>query len=809
MNFNTFFLDKLSASDQPLSLNSKKGSSSTSLFSDIIKVCEHENTGPKLGDPFTGLNSAPSENHRLTENVVECSGDKLRILSEFIQSFMDGSAKTVSSPEVIHDLQQVVISKKQYVLPAGGMAEFLSGLLQKSDLDKDSDYKSAINSGDGKTDVLQIFHIDSASAENTGISPLDISSQNKMSEDELIHHEMMTQSLLNYLTNSKILNLSFKNGPDKLTVTVREVPEDNIEAKLNFDKLSADFENAGKMIYNSDALPSDKPAEYFLATLNMNSKNLSDPESGAGKNISPVYVSSAGKLSVDNIYKTEVVQVSSKSAPEETNSLFSAPPIEKDRDLSSSATAQNVRTANSISDGYDNKQFKIFNLESDKTLNGYSSTEPLDISGLEIVYPEKLSDSVLLEKISSMPPVNNNGTGNTKHVNASAEIKNPPVENIPIQMRKNSPDFKVSDSNKNLEQNEDNKPAVNTETLKNLLAKNDSINHAVFTKTDSASNSNLKQSGTSIPGDVLNNSEKLPEPDMALRDESVNRPVEELKNLSNQKSTLKKVMDSREENAVNQKNKDVGTEAAKNGTSIDDQMILGGESKNIPVIKPSLATDVSGVENTKIEKETMSNKSGQGINTQENKDSAKSSQTKSSEEKDLSKQKPNEIFKNVLQGSDQANEVTAEKFKNLPEMKQANEPIKILKAPELVHELSKFIQTGEKQSMTFQLSPENLGKVRLIVDLIDNQIHTRIEVENENVKQFVQSNAEQLKQNLQSAGINLGQLNISLAESEQKFAKAGAPRKKTGEKISKIKDSDVNTRPAQKTLGYNTYEYLA
>jgi flagellar hook-length control protein FliK len=135
--------------------------------------------------------------------------------------------------------------------------------------------------------------------------------------------------------------------------------------------------------------------------------------------------------------------------------------------------------------------------------------------------------------------------------------------------------------------------------------------------------------------------------------------------------------------------------------------------------------------------------------------------------------------------------------------------VKLIKPTEIIQEFSKIIQAGEKQSMTFQLTPENLGKVKLIVDLVGNQINTRIEVENDQVKQFIQSNVEQLKQNLQSSGVHLSNVNVSLAESEQKFTKAFTHRRKMGEKISRIKEGDDTTRRSQKTLGYNTYEFLA
>ncbi|MDP2038832.1 MAG: flagellar hook-length control protein FliK, partial [Ignavibacteria bacterium] len=131
-------------------------------------------------------------------------------------------------------------------------------------------------------------------------------------------------------------------------------------------------------------------------------------------------------------------------------------------------------------------------------------------------------------------------------------------------------------------------------------------------------------------------------------------------------------------------------------------------------------------------------------------------------EKENSKSNSSETFKNHLNqvvSSDKNFEV--ENLKPQVDLKQAHEAFKTVKQHEIMPEFSKLILQGEKQTMTLQLTPENLGKVKLTVDIIENQIVTKIEVENEQVKQFVQSNIEQLKQNMQSAGIPLTNVNVS------------------------------------------------
>ena len=179
-------------------------------------------------------------------------------------------------------------------------------------------------------------------------------------------------------------------------------------------------------------------------------------------------------------------------------------------------------------------------------------------------------------------------------------------------------------------------------------------------------------------------------------------------------------------------------------------------------------------------------------------------------EKENSKSNSSETFKNHLNqvvSSDKNFEV--ENLKPQVDLKQAHEAFKTVKQHEIMPEFSKLILQGEKQTMTLQLTPENLGKVKLTVDMIENQIVTKIEVENEQVKQFVQSNIEQLKQNMQSAGIPLTNVNVSLAD-DQKNQKMFTQKKKSlshDEKEDVIEETTMNE--TKKKMGYNTYEYTA
>jgi flagellar hook-length control protein FliK len=183
-------------------------------------------------------------------------------------------------------------------------------------------------------------------------------------------------------------------------------------------------------------------------------------------------------------------------------------------------------------------------------------------------------------------------------------------------------------------------------------------------------------------------------------------------------------------------------------------------------------------------------------------------QTKASDDKDLLKQHQSEAFKgDLLQSMNNSGDI--EKNKILSTLKNLVEPQKTVNVSEIIKEFSKNIQQGDKQSITYQLTPENLGKVKLVIDLVHNQVNTHIEVENDQVRQFIQSNIEQLKDSLKQSGVQLSNVNISLANYEKGSAKSFAQNKKASGKTARVKASEEPEPEVNRTMGYNTYEFLA
>ena len=63
--------------------------------------------------------------------------------------------------------------------------------------------------------------------------------------------------------------------------------------------------------------------------------------------------------------------------------------------------------------------------------------------------------------------------------------------------------------------------------------------------------------------------------------------------------------------------------------------------------------------------------------------------------------------------------------------------------------------------------------------MVDKALHANIEVENESVKQTIQTNFNQLRTALAQSGITVAGLTISLNNGGEKNTKASEPKRKT------------------------------
>src|SRR5690606_9649412 len=128
------------------------------------------------------------------------------------------------------------------------------------------------------------------------------------------------------------------------------------------------------------------------------------------------------------------------------------------------------------------------------------------------------------------------------------------------------------------------------------------------------------------------------------------------------------------------------------------------------------------------------------------------------------------------------------------------------------------LKSGEELSI--QLAPENLGKVRISLELKEGVMSARIGVENESVRQAVESNLAGLRESLEASGVKLQGLNVSV---DQRHGSLFNPDGSNAESFfrqqgreGRAGNGGAETAPFEsapesdtgRRLGYNTLEYI-
>lgn len=906
MNFNTFFLDKLSAGSQSLTSSSGKTSPSSYLFSDIMKVYEQENgTNLKSQSDSVNPNSNIIEGSPFSVNVIECNDVKLKTLSDFIKSFIANSQEPINISELKHDLQPVVISKKQFLLSANGMEDFIKGLVESIDLNMSDDLKAAVTLNIENSEELKKLSTEIKSDEKE-IPLLEKESGDNLAADiPLLSTGIMSESILGFLSNNKSLTLSFKSNLEKVNINLYELPEDNFETKINIEKLASDFIKEGKKIGNAElessneiereelvntsfkSVTGNRPAEYFISSSEETDLLLEEHQPGVvnpDTSLKPVGFNAPQN---GNVYKTEIMEISympnvlmndlSVAVSSKAGKLSMDPimlsgftfndsavsdvkfrlnnnlsmqlkvdaSVDKNLLESTSHIKTEVPNSNSLFIQQTSQVMKVTDADNNKVLSAEIKSEYISET---VVTPDSKSPSLKTELPLSMNLTKDKVTANNnpdQAASSKANEKQEEVNNTKVLLNELNGKLIGVEFKKAVGKDESIKVVEDSTSAKSVpgdVAKesrvviknavNKSYAEIEFEKNKSKEylNSPLQETDPVVYDGELKDKKDLTsfmngklsgvEFKKAVGNDNDVKAIKENEGVKSVSSDVAKESKVVVKEAVNESSNEIDFVNYKSGDKFKGilqgaDQIAGNDKKilfselNGKLVGVDVKKTVVKVDNVKPIIENESIKSASGENSKENAAAVKGEESKSSDGKDFAKHKSNDSSENILHRVDQTNGNDSNIFKIAPELKTSHDVPKIIKTQEIISEFSKIIQTGEKQSMTFQLTPENLGKVKLIVELVENQINTRIEVENEQVKQFIQSNLEQLKQNLQSSGIQLSTVNVSLTESEQKFAKAFTPRKKSGERVSKVKTNDEETHPTQKSLGYNTYEFLA
>jgi len=126
-------------------------------------------------------------------------------------------------------------------------------------------------------------------------------------------------------------------------------------------------------------------------------------------------------------------------------------------------------------------------------------------------------------------------------------------------------------------------------------------------------------------------------------------------------------------------------------------------------------------------------------------------------------------------------------------------------------EISDLIINKEAHTVVLKLEPKELGEIKIRLDVVNNVVNANLHVENEAVKQLIQNNLSQLRDNLMQQGLALNNFNISyrnkekgrrFSDSSSNKTSAGLPDEVT-EEATKVKDYQF------KNLGYNRFDFIA
>ncbi len=135
--------------------------------------------------------------------------------------------------------------------------------------------------------------------------------------------------------------------------------------------------------------------------------------------------------------------------------------------------------------------------------------------------------------------------------------------------------------------------------------------------------------------------------------------------------------------------------------------------------------------------------------------------------------------------------------------------LKTVKAAEIMKEVSQFIQQKNTGSMILKVSPENLGNIKIALEIIDEVVSAKIEVNNSAAREVLENNVKQLQNSLSQNGVQVNSINISLSNFDQKQNKNFVPNKRKSYGYSDEKEVEETSKTNDRKLGYNTMEYLA
>lgn len=861
MNLSTFFFDKLSRTDSNLALNGKKSIDANYIFSDLIKVFEGDNTSSNEINSFSQENT--QELFSNEEKIVNLSPQEFRTLDNLIHQILNDDQK-IEVSKTDYKFTDAEITKEKFVVDKDKLIEFLSTFFQNQKFKLSDAVKTRIEN-DGKLSITFKNKLNKISVTITPIITDPQIEQEVNTDDFLFVNKLLVDSL----------SLQSKNG-QSLEDGITSCQEDNEKNVQQLDQeiyLTKNETISNQSTKDSSLNELSIVVGNILDNNFIHEKIAEKPTGILDNSNNPVSVQSKNKEQIQNaFYKVELIKISDLQRQDTSTNMVDEFSLLQNK-VNSNPDSKIVSThfENDLKANSDNEEFKpeeiVYpKIKSEQSQNIPNSNEQLSLKDIyneltdeeksvfkkyeesneikKVVYTINKIEKNETEEINSKPVnydyaeeeiLNKNNVGSNQDFNPESNSKlnyGPNITQKDIKEVNLSNEKSISKPNqKEIEVEEIielKKVLTEPEPKTNHVHQNSKEKNSIILSDESNSEEEIKSKNIKPEENIVvrNNVLKIDDEANVERKQIFNKPIifyDENGKLNEDKIDEKDIIKIQTDVKPSiQENVLVKVSSSPNLKIFNDlekeniagKLKISDEKNSEVIVKEN--NSIFRMDDKQTEKSTLDKKveikQTESKNHLTDENQYQTSDKNSSENRNNFEANKNIFTKSDIQHINLAGSLEFDKIKTIIDQRQYFESTKVLQQHEIIPEFSKFIQLGEKQTISFQLTPENLGKVNLIVDLVDNVVTTKIEVENEQIKQFIQSNLDQLKNNLQSNGIQLNNINISLADYSQKQnGKVVTEKKKYNSKVSheEEKIEEVRLHKATKKMGYNTYEFLA
>ncbi|MDH7604715.1 MAG: flagellar hook-length control protein FliK [Melioribacter sp.] len=844
MNFNPLFFDKTFLIENKNFLSSSGNSNKNYLFSDIIKICEEE-----LDSNQSNINSTEKEilldiNDLKNLTITKSNKETVEGIQQAIE-LLENIALISNSSSV--NVNSAHITSKIFILDNENLELFFNKINESL---KQKDFSKTNDSQDSNIVYLNEKEIKNKQTNSFGSSEYDFIGFNP-------------EAIIKSIDNKDIFNVTLKTNGEKLTLTISSTDPSN-ENKNKFNKkllgnksqndfiASNKYQNYDVVLNNFYELDKTKVNEY--AEQNTTIENQLDTNSEVKyyklevihtsfENNNFIYAPSKDVkaytfnenlsleknsdtqtkvfISNDEVDSSKIAGVINPVERSEANEKSNQVQFNKTYDESNNViNLEKYDSANGLNQIKENKNIvdeysyaqqkdikKEFEQSSNNSIHLFNKVNPLKESSFIPSTSSEIDFRLLTGgKFSKVRVIKDAAEQDIKKFNPevidnkSADVNKKDFTQVKNEFAANEFESKINE--------------LNVESIK-IEVKN------AGQKGDIKTSGNFKSQ--SYSNEVYNNQNASSESSEQIKETQPEKLIESFSKVS-----LKSFINENKKNQtsdVSDKTKSINTSKLDENNKVD----VNTNQINL-THKPGLNENVDSqslrINEIKVNQTYSSNETNFSKGSKDEKGTKKTLQQAESIaedfEKNISKSEQmvtKELSKNIQASTHENssskieltdNQINTLKSKIQNEFGNLKETIKVINANQIGEELSKYINSGNKQSITFQLSPENLGKLTLSIDFIENQLRANIEVENEQVKLLIQNNIEQLKNSLQSSGIQLNDVNVSLGNYEQKSLRNSNIKKKSYSKSysKEIKVENPKAPSTKKLMGYNTYDYL-